>query len=257
MARYRLHHSLGRRRVIRTLWRWGRKHFSDHRSCRHQKVTDAFLVALLLSRYVFKHPYPSIWWNILREDRPGLPSYTQAFTRGQRLLEHLEALVSPPLPCTDVVVDSMPLPVCRPKRGKRCAFPGARWGYGTQGDFFGFKLHAWVSPAGQVMQYLIRPANLHDTTVAYELNRRWADFGGPRVIGDKGYCALGFIYPPKKNTRYDTRWREDHHPKLRKRIETVFSQLVEAQVRSVQSKTLTSLRLRVVLAVLAHNLMHR
>ncbi|GGK17415.1 hypothetical protein GCM10008955_08660 [Deinococcus malanensis] len=49
-----------------------------------------------------------------------------------------------------------------------------------------------------------RPANLHDTTVAYELNLCWPDFGGPQVIGDKGYCALGFIYPPKKNTRYDT-----------------------------------------------------
>ena len=44
------------------------------------------------------------------------------------------------------------------------------------------------------------------------------------------------------------------HPKLRKRIETVFSQLVEAQIRSVQTKTLASLRFRTVLAVLAHNL---
>ncbi|THF67671.1 IS982 family transposase, partial [Deinococcus sp. Arct2-2] len=39
-----------------------------------------------------------------------------------------------------------------------------------------------------------------------------------------------------------------------KRIETVFSQLVEAQIRSVRTKTLLSLRFRVVLAVLAYNL---
>ncbi len=104
------------------------------------------------------------------------------------------------------------------------------------------------------MQYLIQPANLYDTTVGYELNRRWPDFDSPKIIGDKGYGSLGFVFPPKTNTRYDTGWREDRHPKLRKRIETVFSQLVEAQIRSVQTKTLLSLRFRVVLAVLAHNL---
>ncbi|GGR10496.1 hypothetical protein GCM10008957_23960 [Deinococcus ruber] len=100
----------------------------------------------------------------------------------------------------------------------------------------------------------MRPANFHDATIGHELNRRWPEFGGPKIIGDKGSCGLGFVFAPKKNTRYDTGWREDRHPKLRKRIETVFSQLVEAQIRSVQTKTLVSLRLRVVLAVLAHNL---
>ena len=254
MARYRLHHSLGRRAVIRYLHRWAKKRFSELKRCRHQKMSDAYLVALLLASFVFKHPYPSIWWNLLREGRPGLPSYTQAYTRGLKLLARLEDIVSPAQHCAEVIIDSMPLPVCRPKRGKRCAFPGARWGFGTQGDVYGYKLHAWVSPTGDIVQYVLRPANLHDTTVAYELNRRWPDFGGPKIIGDKGYCCLGFIYPPKTNTRYDTGWRETRHPKLRKRIETVFSQLVEAQIRSVQTKTLPSLRFRVVLAVLAHNL---
>ncbi|WP_420594353.1 IS982 family transposase [Deinococcus sp.] len=254
MCRYRPHHSLGRRSVIRFFWRWAKRHFSDARRCRHQKLTDALLVALLLTRLVFKHPYASVWWSMLREDRPGLPSYTQAYTRGTRLLEQLEAIVSPPQLCAEVIIDSMPLPVCRPKRGGQCVFPGARWGYGTQGQVFGYKLHAWVCPQGRILQYLVKPANLHDTTVGFELNQRWPEFGGPKIVGDKGYCCLGFIFPPKKNTRYDTGWRETRHPQLRKRIETVFSQLVSAQIRSVQTKTLVALRLRVVLAVLAHNL---
>ncbi len=59
------------------------------------------------------------------------------------------------------------------------------------------------------------------------------------------------MFPPRQNTRYDSGWRESRHPKPRKRIETVFSQLVEAQIRSVQTKTLASLRLRPVVAVLA------
>jgi len=113
-------------------------------------------------------------------------------------------------------------------------------GFGTQGDVYGYKLHAWVTPEGEIVQYLLKPANLHDTTVSYELNQRWPEFGGPKIIGDKGYCCLGYVFPPKKNSRYDTGWRKNRHPKLRKRIETVFSQLVEAQIRSVQTKTLAS-----------------
>ncbi|AZI41888.1 IS982 family transposase [Deinococcus psychrotolerans] len=254
MYRYRPHHSLTRRSVIRFFHRWSQRYFWDTKRCKHQKMTDAMLVALLLTRFVFKHPYASVWWNILCEDRPGLPSYTQAYTRGVRLLAQLEAVVSPPQQCAGVIIDSMPLPVCRPKRAKGCAFPGARWGYGTQGHVFGYKLHAWVSPQGRILQYLVKPANLHDTTVGFELNQRWPDFDGPKIIGGKGYCCLGFVFPPKKNTRYDTGWRVSRHPQLRKRIETVFSQLVNAQIRSAQTKTVAALRLRVVLAVLAHNL---
>jgi hypothetical protein len=123
-----------------------------------------------------------------------------------------------------------------------------------QGDVYGFKLHAWVSPAGRILQSLIRPANLHDTTVASELKARWGEFGESKIIGDLGYCSLGFVYPPKKNPRYDTGWRVSRHPSHRRRIETVFAQLVEAQMRSVQTKTVISLRLRTVLAVIANNL---
>lgn len=254
MDRYRLHHSLSRRYVIRTLHRWSKRHFSDEMRCRHQKITDAQLVALHLSRLVFKHAYPSVWWNMLKDGRPHLPSYTQAFVRMSRLLEQLQQAACPERDCEAVLIDSMPLPVCRPKRAKRSRFAGAAWGYGTQGNFYGYKLHAWILPSGEIVQYSVKPANLHDLTASYELNAQWPQYGGPKIIGDKGYCCLGYIYPPKRNTRYDTGWRSDRHPRMRKRIETVFSQLVAEGIRSVQAKTLRSLQLRVVLAVLAHNL---
>lgn len=113
-----------------------------------------------------------MWWSDLKADRPGLPSYTQAFNRANCLLDVLERVCPPARPCAEVMVDSMLLPICHPRRVRRCRFPGARWSYATQGGFFGHKLHAWVLEGGEVAQYLIRPANLHDTTVSYELNRR-------------------------------------------------------------------------------------
>ena len=129
---------------------------------KHQKLNDALLATWLLSRFVFKHPFPSIWWLMLREVRSDLPSFTQADTRGLRLLERLKAVACQDRRCTKVIVDSMPLPVCRPKRGGRCAFPGARWGFRTQGDVCGDKLHAWVTPDGEIVQSLLKPATLHD-----------------------------------------------------------------------------------------------
>ncbi len=128
MDRYRLHHSLSRRHVIRTLHQWSKKHFSNELRCKHQKVTDTYLVALHLSRLVFKHAYPSVWWNMLKEGRPYLPSYTQAFVRIGRLLELLQQAACPARLCQEVLIDSMPLPVCRPKRAKRLRFAGAKWG---------------------------------------------------------------------------------------------------------------------------------
>ncbi|GGL86338.1 hypothetical protein GCM10010840_25370 [Deinococcus aerolatus] len=206
MVRYRPHHSLGRRAAIHSFYRWTRRHFSTRKTCKHQNITDAGLIALLLGRFVFKVPHASIWWSLLREDRHGLPSYAQAYIRSVRLLAQLETLVSTAEHLAEVIIDSMSIPVCRPKRTKHCTFPGVRWGYGTQGNFYGYKLHAWVTGGGKIVQYALRPANLHDLTVGFELNGRWPEFGGPKIIGDKGYAALGFVFPPK-NTRYDTGWR--------------------------------------------------
>ncbi|WP_139322896.1 hypothetical protein [Deinococcus marmoris] len=65
---------------------------------------------------------------------------------------------------------------------------------------------------------------------------------------------MGDIYPLKSNSRYDTGWRPDRQPKFRERMAMVFSQLVAEGIRFVQTQTLASLRLRVALAVIAHNL---
>lgn len=166
-------------------------------------------LALLLSRSISKHPSPSIWWSLRREGRNGVPSYPQAPLRGTRLLARLEAPATPAKPCAEVVIDAMPLPICRPRRGKRCAFPGAPWGFGTQGQVSGDKLHAWrrgvpsrwVSTTGNVLHHLVRPANVHDATLGHELNRRWPEFGGLKIVEDNGECGPGFIFPPEKNTR--------------------------------------------------------
>jgi len=97
-----------------------------------------------------------------------------------------------------VIIDSQPLPVCRLKRARRCKVPEATFGYGTQGRVYGFKLHAWTGLNGQIAQYSIRPANMHDLTVGYEFNQRWIEYGAPKIIGDKAYQDGTYLTPPKK-----------------------------------------------------------
>ena len=119
---------------------------------------------------------------------------------------------------------------------------------------YGFKLHAWTTLNGRIAKYEIRPANEHDFTVGCEMNRDWPAYSGPKQIGDKGYQSGTYLTPPKKNAkRSDPRWKEEYAA-ARKIIESAFSVLVGSGLRWGQVKTRQSLRLKVALLVLAHNL---
>lgn len=224
----------------------------------HEKVSDADLVALAVLRFVRKVPHFSHWWRLLQLDVGlTLPSESQAHVRLKRLLPCIEALLNEVEQLDFVLVDSEPIPSCRFKRARRCKFPGATFGFTTQGMIYGYKLHAWTTPGGRVVRYLLRPANQHDLTVGYELNEDWPAVGGPKVIGDKAYQDGANLTPPKSNARtLDSRWR-DEYESARKAIECAFSSIVGRGLRWGQVKTLASLRLKVALILVAYNLRFR
>lgn len=220
----------------------------------HEKISDVVLVALEVLRVLHKHPYRSVWFTlILLNFYPDLPSYTQIYTRLERLGHWIETWHQAPQAVDMAVVDSFPLPVCRPKRAHRCKVRFASLGYGTQGSVYGFKGHVWTTPQGRVLQYRLEPAHHHDAPIARKLNTGWAAFGGPQVIGDKAYVSDAIATPPKKNATRASRWKEEFAP-LRAGIERTFSWIVRTGVRNSQIKTLNALRSRVAYAVLAHHI---
>ena len=88
----------------------------------------------------------------------------------------------------------------------------------------------------------------------------WRPYGrpftttGPKQIGDKGYQSGTCLTPPKVNAKQvDPRWKPEYGA-ARKCVESAFSVLVGAGLRWGQVKTYLSLRLKVALNVLAHNL---
>lgn len=222
---------------------------------RHEKISDADLLALAILRYLHKVPYFNRWWKMLRQDVGVLlPSLTQAHVRLKRLLPVLEGLLSEVEQLDFAVIDSEPIPICRIKRAKNCKFPGATTGFSTQGMVYGFKLHAWSLPNGRIVRYVIRPAHEHDLTAGEMMNAEWPTYGGPKIIGDKAYVGGGYITPPKSNAQNpDRRWRDEYHA-TRKAIESAFSSIVGRGLRWGQVKTVASLRLKVALTLIAYNL---
>jgi len=221
----------------------------------HEKISDAELLAVALLQKLHKVPYFSRWWRFLKLNHfPHFPSEPQARIRLARLTPVVERLATEVQTLEFVVVDSEPLPVSTFKRAPRCKFRGARHGFSTAGPVYGFKLHAWSALNGKIVKYDIYPANEHDFTVLCHMNLDWAAYGGPKQIGDKGYQSGTCLTPPKVNAKQvDPRWKEEYVA-ARKCIESAFSVLAGAGLRWGQVKTYHSLRLKVALGILAHNL---
>lgn len=241
--------------ALTLLSRWVQPHLPPKLIHAHEKISDADLVAVAILQRLHKVPYFSRWWRFLKVNHfPDFPSEVQARVRLARLTPVIESLTHEVQSLDFVAVDSEPLPVCTFKRAPRCKFKGAKYGFSTAGPVYGFKVHAWTALHGRIVRYVIRPANEHDFSVLCEMNKEWPAYGGPKQIGDKGYQSGTCLTPPKVNAkRPDPRWKPEYGA-ARKCIESAFSVLVGSGLRWGQVKTLLSLRLKVALNVLAHNL---
>ncbi len=91
------------------------------------------------------------------------------------------------------VLDSLPLPVCRRVRARRCRKVRGRayCGYcaAKREKFFGWRLHLVATPNGVPVAFTLLPAALHDLTPVHELT-----YGLPAAAGvytDKAYNSKG------------------------------------------------------------------
>ncbi|MBZ9750637.1 IS982 family transposase [Deinococcus sp. HMF7604] len=241
--------------AVTILSRWISPHVPPKLLHSHEKIMDAELLAVALLQKLHKVLYFSRWWRFLKLNHfPQYPSESQARIRLARLTPVIEQLSTEVQELAFVAVASEPLPVSTFKRAPRCKFRGARHGFSTAGPVYGFKLHVWCTLNGKIARYEIRPANEHDFAVLCEMNREWSSYGGPKQIGGKGYQSATCLTPPKVEARrVDPRWRAEYGA-ARKCVESAFSVLVGAGLRWGQVKTYLSLRLKVALNVLAHNL---
>jgi hypothetical protein len=138
-------------------------------------------------------------------------------------------------------IDSKPYPICKLSRIKRCKLgkenidKSPDVGYSASQDtyYYGYKLHAIASISGVIHSFDLSKASVHDI---HYLNDIRLDMSNCTLIGDKAYLnkeiQLDLFNTAK--IRLEIPMRENQHDykpyfplfkKVRRRIETVFSQL--------------------------------
>lgn len=149
------------------------------------------------------------------------------------------------------IIDSMPLPVCKRARARRCkklrgqAFCG--YCAAKREKFFGWRLHLICTATGIPVAFDLLPASQHDLTAIHELTVGLP--AGSRVLGDKAFiCELDahtllqdtgvrLVSVRRKNMMPNT-WADDFDLRLyRKQIETVYSQLEKMGIQRLHTRT--------------------
>lgn len=182
----------------------------------------------------------------------------------QKMLSAFPVPVSP-----YCIIDSFPLAVCKFGRARFCrSFRGYGADYGKcpskKETYFGYKVHALITLEGYITSFEITPASVDDRQGLRDIVENQS---GLTILADKGYVgeALMLEMQEQKNTllalkrsnskaKWSTSFRQLVF-KLRRRVETVFSQLSEQlNAERVLAKTFQGLCTRLVNKILAYNL---
>ena len=163
------------------------------------------------------------------------------------------------------VLDSMPLPVCKRARARRCRKVRGRdyCGYcaAKKEKFFGWRLHLVCTPAGLPVSFTVMPGGYHDLTPVHELT--YALPGGASAFGDKGYNSAGDeatlladtdvrLIPIRRKNMARHGWADEFDlRRYRKVIETVNSQLERMGVEQLYARTNAGFDIKVHASLLA------
>lgn len=171
------------------------------------------------------------------------------------------------------LVDSIPVPVCKIAREKRCSFgkdsfesaPDKGYSAVTKSYYYGYKLHLVTSVKGVFHSMDLTKASVHDVYYLKEVGN--TKMKNATLIGDKGYiskqiqidlfhqCNIRLQTPCRNNQQEQTPW----HPvfrKSRKRIETLFSQLCDQMMlKRNYAKSIAGLNTRLISKIAAVTLL--
>ena len=239
------------------------------------RFTDAEVLTVALMQgclkvATLKHAYQIIATDFATAF-PLLPSYCQFMARVHALqalqdfaaksrVGRLIQQVIPILQDNIYLMDSKPIPVCKPIRHGRVRLlreEGAYFGKNSCGWYFGFKLHTIIHRTGTVLCAFLTPANISDSDLALALAQ---SVDGGILLADKAYqtqeietqlltqAELVLITPKNCGKQHKALISS-----LRERIETTFSQLHERFVDRVRSRSFNGLWSTVKLKILHLN----
>jgi len=163
------------------------------------------------------------------------------------------------------LIDSMPVPVCRRARARRCrkVRGKAYCGYcaAKKEKFFGWRLHLVCTTDGVPVAFDLVPGGLHDLTPIHELTYGLPE--GAAVYGDKAYNAGDDeatiladtevrLVPIRKANMRPNVWADKLALRAwRKRVEALYSQLEAMGVQRLRARTNPGLHLKLHASLLA------
>ena len=181
-------------------------------------------------------------------------------------MAHLPELLGDMLSTSTIyIVDSMPIPVCRRARAKRCTkVAGAQYHgkcYAKNEPYFGWKLHLVCDASGIPTRFLLRPARAHDTTAVDDLAAT-LPFGAI-LLGDRGYVSeplrhqldarsvVTMIAIHRANMQPNTPAEQRLLRMPRRRIETCNSQLEHMGVARIHARLTAGVSLKIAASLCA------
>lgn len=230
--------------VVIACYLWGLLHFSETLKAKHQLAQSLLPDFIEYSRFV-------------RRCNALLPSIQRI--RQTLVFQELEGI-------SVSIIDSFPIPLCQPIRNFRSTVLGdhANIGYNATKDqyYYGCKCHALVSESGYVIDYVITPASIADSTMTEEV---LAKFATPTVLGDMGYLGealherlkfkgIELITPVRKNMKPVT-ITFPNFSKRRKVIERVFSFLTNLGAERCKSRSIYGFQVKLEMTLLAYSLL--
>lgn len=252
---------------------------SQRRNITTAKMSDSEIITLSICSELIGINSEKAWYSFVKRNYrhlfPNLCCRTR-FNRTRRNLLQVTELLRQKIPLVFpipdsryFVIDSFPLPVCKFGRARYCRSfreNGANYGKcpSKKETYFGFKVHVLITLEGYITAFEITPASTDDREGLRDLVETRP---GLTVFGDKGYTGetlfeemreKGICLMSLKPSNYKTNWPRKLRQlifRLRRRVETVFSQLSEQMnAEKVLAKSYRGLCTRLQNKMLGHNL---
>lgn len=243
------------------------------------KLSDSEIITISLCGELAGVDSENAWFSFVKRNYrhlfPQLCSRSR-FNRTRRALMQTTELLRQkmisvfPIPVSSYyIVDSFPLAVCKFGRARYCkAFRGHGADYGKcpskKETYYGYKVHALITLEGYIASFEITPASTDDREGLRDLADHWSNV---TILADKGYVGKNMkqemqeknicLFALKRSNSKEN-WPKSVRQlifKLRRRVETVFSQLSgQLNAERVLAKSFQGLCTRLVNKVLAYNL---
>lgn len=245
--------------------RW-RQSANSHPNFTDSEVITIALMQCFLGVPTLKQAYQLIAHNY-RFAFPRLCTYKQWLARLHQLSELIGHLVeaarlSDGFRHTLYLIDSKPIPVCKPIRHwsvRLLREAGAYFGKTAKGWFFGFKLHTFFHIDGHILGAILTPGNYADRDAALDLG---LTVDGGIVLGDQAYSGestrelLAREADLLMLTRKQVPEKKALLSSIRQRVETYLGKLCHYFVDTVYSRSWLGLWNTIKLKLLAYNLCH-